>query len=449
MRWNRETIEALAPDAASIKAAQKLNSLNKWPLRQYNDRAIWGHCQGSGKKPYLTRIDVAEPAFKCSCPSRKFPCKHGLALFILYAENQSEFTPTDPCPDWVLEWLDSRDDRSEKKAAKAAAPAKPVDEQAQLKRQQQRSDNVRQGIADLRRWMEDTVQLGLAELVNKNFAYWRDIAARLVDSQAPGLANRINELGSIAVSGKDVMPRLVEKFGQLHLLLEAYARLDTLPEALQHDVRQLIGWSRTQDELLALPGVSDHWLVLGVLQRQDDNLINQTSWLYGLQHQQAACIVQYAHSSQRSNLSIGWQANMIIDGTLHFYPSATPIRAIVGEHQINDLIDKTQMPEGVTIDQAMADFKALQQLNPWHQGTHLWVKNVRFISDGEQLYLCDTDNPKLALLVSDQQCDVWQLMAMSGGHTVNCAFEFNGQTASPLGIEVDGFYYCVLSKGAL
>ncbi len=48
-----------------------------------------GLCQGSGRQPYQARVDLAEPAFKCSCPSRKFPCKHGLALLLLFAKTDT------------------------------------------------------------------------------------------------------------------------------------------------------------------------------------------------------------------------------------------------------------------------------------------------------------------------------------------------------------------------
>ena len=84
-------IAQLAPDAASNKAAAALGA-NKWPLLEKQGNALWGHCQGSGKNPYQTAVDLsAEPAFKCSCPSRKFPCKHGLALLLRYAENPERF----------------------------------------------------------------------------------------------------------------------------------------------------------------------------------------------------------------------------------------------------------------------------------------------------------------------------------------------------------------------
>ena len=68
-----EQITQIAPDAASVKAAKGLG-LSKWVLLEQHDHTIWGHCQGSGSNPYQTAVDLSgEPAFKCSCPSHKFP----------------------------------------------------------------------------------------------------------------------------------------------------------------------------------------------------------------------------------------------------------------------------------------------------------------------------------------------------------------------------------------
>ena len=79
---------AMSPDAASSKAAKGLQSISKWPSVGSDEVAVWGECQGSGSKPYQTQVDLSGPAFKCSCPSRKFPCKHGLALMLLRAAGQ-------------------------------------------------------------------------------------------------------------------------------------------------------------------------------------------------------------------------------------------------------------------------------------------------------------------------------------------------------------------------
>ncbi len=72
-----EQILALAPDTASAKAARPLAAARAWLQVARNGATLWGECQGSAKDPYRTQIDLSEPAFRCSCPSRKFPCKHG------------------------------------------------------------------------------------------------------------------------------------------------------------------------------------------------------------------------------------------------------------------------------------------------------------------------------------------------------------------------------------
>ena len=125
MPWTTEHILALAPDNSSLKAAQKLLTLSKWATLGADERALWGECQGSGSKPYLTRISLAEPAFKCSCPSRKFPCKHALALFLLHTEQTEAFSTSDP-PGWVSDWLAERSRRAESQTKRAETEVKKV-----------------------------------------------------------------------------------------------------------------------------------------------------------------------------------------------------------------------------------------------------------------------------------------------------------------------------------
>jgi uncharacterized Zn finger protein len=86
MTWTEEQIIALSPDAPSAKSGKDLAKAAKWVTTGASHRALWGECQGSGALPYRTGIDLRNTAFKCTCPSRKFPCKHGLGLFLLYIQ---------------------------------------------------------------------------------------------------------------------------------------------------------------------------------------------------------------------------------------------------------------------------------------------------------------------------------------------------------------------------
>ena len=74
-----EKIEALAPDQASLVAARKLVKASGWSgLSSDSAGLIWGECQGSGSSPYRVIVSEADAGYKCTCPSRKFPCKHSL-----------------------------------------------------------------------------------------------------------------------------------------------------------------------------------------------------------------------------------------------------------------------------------------------------------------------------------------------------------------------------------
>src|SRR4051812_47929336 len=105
--WTSQRVLALAPDPASAKAGQGLATARKWASLGFDGRAAWGECQGSGAKPYQVQVDLAEPAFKCSCPSRKFPCKHGIGLMLLFA---SDAFARGARPAWVEQWLAGRSD---------------------------------------------------------------------------------------------------------------------------------------------------------------------------------------------------------------------------------------------------------------------------------------------------------------------------------------------------
>ncbi len=122
MAVQSEQVQALAPDQSTLKAGRQLATTSAWLRPGSSADAIWGEHQGSGKNPYRTAVDLHDMATSCSCPSRKFPCKHALGLLLLYAE-QSAALPAAPALDWVDAWLERRRTREQQRlAGKQAAP---------------------------------------------------------------------------------------------------------------------------------------------------------------------------------------------------------------------------------------------------------------------------------------------------------------------------------------
>ena len=106
---------ALAPDAAVAHAARGLAVPTTWSNLGSDDVGVWGLYRGTSAEPYEVMVDRAGPAWRCSCPSRKVPCKHTLGLLLLWAEGN---VPTTVRPERAASWLAAR-------AAAAAAEAGP------------------------------------------------------------------------------------------------------------------------------------------------------------------------------------------------------------------------------------------------------------------------------------------------------------------------------------
>src|SRR5688572_4042048 len=92
-------IEAAAPNADAAKNGRGLVLKNKFAALHHSpdETLLFGRCAGSGKEPYLCSADFAAPeaaVYRCTCPSRQFPCKHSLGLLYAYAQGK-KFTAAD------------------------------------------------------------------------------------------------------------------------------------------------------------------------------------------------------------------------------------------------------------------------------------------------------------------------------------------------------------------
>jgi hypothetical protein len=330
MKYTTEQIIALAPDSSSVKSGRTLATVSKWQNLGQDEASLWGECQGSGAKPYQTAIDLEEPAFKCSCPSRKFPCKHSLGLFLLWASNAAALTQT-AAPPWVSEWLSKREEQKQRRDNKAARGAEvEVDEETKARRESQRAKRaldreakVTAGLKELELWLQDLIHAGLASAQSRPIGYWSHFAARMVDAQAPGVARRIRDLSNVMHSGGDWTERLLSQIGSLFLLVKAYERIENFPPETQADIRTAIGWTQKEDELPQENVVRDEWLVLGQrITGDDEGLRVSRTWLWGKLIKRGALILDFAVGGQP--LLPSFISGSSVDADLQIYPGNYP-----------------------------------------------------------------------------------------------------------------------------
>lgn len=424
-----QQVLALAPDAASAAAGRGLASARKWVTVGADARAVWGECQGSGRDPYQTIIDLEGPSFKCSCPSRKFPCKHGLGLLLQRATEAGAFPAGAEPPPWVEEWIRAREAHSERVAKKEVAP--PPDPEAKARRAEQsqaaRASRVAAGLEELDLWLRDMLRRGLASAQQQPSRYWETMAARLVDAQAPGAARMVRDLAGIPASGEGWPERLAERLSQLILLLEAYRRIDSLPEETQADVRSALGWTMREEEILAQSGVQDRWVIVGQRVTEEDRLRVQRTWLIGCGSGRPALVLRFAAANQPLDLT--FLPGVAMEGECAFWPGSCPLRAL--PKQLVPSATDGLPAAHPDLESATADFVDALAQNPWLEQFPLLLGGVFPVPRESGWGLRDSQGRCLA--IASAFGGGWRLLAVSGGHPVTVFGEWDGNALLPLG----------------
>jgi hypothetical protein len=415
VRLTPEQVLALAPDASAVSAGRELANPAKWASIGESELAAWGEAKGSGKNPYQTAVDLREIAYKCSCPSRKLPCKHALGLLLRHAK--SEIEPGTP-PTWVQEWLDKRAERSEQKAEKAASTpaASPADAE---KRTEKRWAKVLAGIEECESFLEDAVSQGL--YASQSARSWDQMAARMVDAQAPGIATRLKRIGNAIGVGDAWGPNVAGQLGNLTLLLEAAKRIETLSDGLKADVRTAVGIPFRKEDLTGEP-VEDVWDVLGSSIETEDRITTCRSWL------QARSTGEWALHLAFSAAGQPFDFQPLIGTAFHskaqYYPSAYPLRVNLTEIEPQPF----QPRKGGLIADGLEFAADVWAQNPWAERVPIPITAGSFGQKGSDWFVIDSTGRALPLMGEDP----WNLMALFGNQPIEIVGEWNGSSLNVL-----------------
>ncbi len=439
MAISLEKLEALAPDQASLAAARSLLRPALWPTLAEAEELCWGECQGSGATPYRVVVNEVDHGYKCTCPSRKFPCKHALALMWIRAEGKLSFVSS-PVPEWVKDWLSRRrpdnkpDNRhgnlevsQEDENQRAIRPSvrialqqetpKKADSQTDARSAAARERNraareaaILEGLAHLETWLSDQIDRGMVNFVATCNQTCRAIAQRLVDTKAPGLASRIDALPShLFTLAEAARPyAAVRELGQIHLISAAYRRASELDEALAADARQAVGWPVTREALLADPAVvRQHtcWTVFAVVtETQPDRLRRIETWLCREQTAQDdapqyAVLIDFVPVTGAA--SSGYVPGDQFEAELVYYRSSLPLRAVIASVSRGTQPSSHPVPAATTtLAGAYAQYERALQRLPWLGSFPLSFREATVRRRDDQLYLCDQ---QLALPVHSSQ----------------------------------------------
>ncbi|MCI5075046.1 SWIM zinc finger family protein [Oricola sp.] len=389
MSFSLADIEKLAPDQASLNAASKLTKPSKWPRLEFDDKAglYWGECQGSGSNPYRVVIDAGDHGYKCTCPSRKFPCKHAIALMWMVAGDASAFHPAET-PGWVSEWLGRRRKTAPtegpsqagapKSIATAGRPEKPEPaapeairqrEVAAAKRREKTQAAIAEAMGELDQWVGDQLRTGLNAFVADATERCRRIAARMVDLKAGALGGRIDEVPSriLTLDADEKPTAAMIELGKLVIIAKAWRR-----DPDDAEMRRIVSTSETRDQLLSDPAafrVTSTWEVVGEqIRTRPDGLVSHSTWLLDLLSPtpRFALLLDF-HPASTGRRESAFADGERFDADIVYYPARSPMRAVIGSRQALSGNGENPWPKPATDHRSdqLRDYAQTQATSPW------------------------------------------------------------------------------------
>ncbi|MCU6794059.1 SWIM zinc finger domain-containing protein [Paenibacillus sp. WQ 127069] len=225
-------VDSLAINASAMKNGRDLAKKKSFPMlgKSIDESLIFGECKGSGKEPYRCSVDLVkpdEPVFRCSCPSRQFPCKHILGLMYAYAQGDSFVTADIPAD--IVEKREKAEKREEKREEKKNEPQGEVSPKKKKTNQAALLKKIAaqlEGISLLEKLIHQLTQAGLGSLDKKTLKTLEDQSKQLGNYYIPGLQIAFRELLLEIGSANDLKDKesmysaIVEHLGILHTLVK-------------------------------------------------------------------------------------------------------------------------------------------------------------------------------------------------------------------------------------
>lgn len=204
-----QQIQAMAPNAAAAANGRKISQKGGFVRleRSADDTFYLGECTGSGKSNYITTVDFIEsdnPVCRCSCPSRQFPCKHGLAL--LYEILAKKNFGICEVPDDILKKREKKLAREAKNTAartdegvtsedpEAAARKKASAAKSAKAAKTKKLKKQMEGLELAARLIQDLTRAGLGTMGGTVLKNYEQLAKQLGDYYLPGPQRLLNGL---------------------------------------------------------------------------------------------------------------------------------------------------------------------------------------------------------------------------------------------------------------
>jgi len=432
-----EKILKLSKNRTTIHQAQKLSKSSYWKVWNKKGAYLWANFKGKSIQSYQPYIELSDPIkFKCNCSSRQNPCKHGLALLLLYQDQHEDFKTVDSFPKGLVDWIKAKKDVGtpvdENYLAEKAAKAS----QAKSANRQKRIDQMIAGSFHIQEWLLDVMKRGLAQLEGQPEEFWSSIVARAVDHKLGGLTFYINELYYLVHENDQWANLLPLKLAWLNQVLYGFQNFESWKPEWQMELLRIGGVTTKSEELENLPGVEDDWAILHLeITEADNGGYFRKCWLIGKKTNRLGYLMEF--NFREPKFSSLPKVGRWFNGEIVFYPGPTPLRMRIRKIG-NPLLNIKSLP-------GLDNFKSLnvfyqQNLknNPWLLELPVIVHDV-IPQYKDKAFLLDKNGKRIDL--DEVEENWWKVMAVSAGTPIAIFAIWNGYQMKLKGVSKQERYY--------
>lgn len=426
----------ICPIIFSVEKSALLAQPDFFAQRSFFEKIVFAEMPVATGVAHRVAVDLGSGVLYCSCPFRPRPCVHAQALAALHArDGASVFEEKNALLDWVVTLLNG----TVPNAALASASTAEDKDNARQQRRLERLERATNGLDDLERWLNDAMRHGLATLVSEDPGAFAHIASRMADASLPGLSRWLRLLGQVSPNRPDWAERVLDGLAQGYLAIRAFRKRSELSEGLLADLQAFVGIATRRDEVLASgERTTDDWAMLALREEplEGSDRLRRT-WLLGLNSGQFALLLDF--DVARQGFPPGFRPGTVQRGTLAYYPSAWPLRAIAADDltQIeHEFSSSWRLSGSGTLTDALARYALALAANPWLPQMPMLLTEVVPVTENDRFLVCDAEGKSLPVAVLNNTG--WQLLALSGGLPVSIFGEWDGSVFLPLAVLADG-----------
>ncbi len=391
----------------------------------------WSRLQGGAPEPYSLVFACSEATATCSCALRERPCVH-VRAFVHWIRSIGfeQIAETETLPEWLPLAAAGRQQQF--------AQHNSDNRLMTAKRRQERLDRASRGLEELKLWLDDLGRRGLATVIAEEPDIFGHMAVRMSDASLVGLSRRLRLLSSLE---RDPVRWPEQVMGELTLAwmaIRTYERRHGMPELLLDDLEQYLGISVRKEEVYSRGAhLNDVWVVLGKQEAQVERGLDvRRTWLFGRTTHRFVLLVDYAYGQA---FPAGFAAGSAWSGTMAFYPSAHPLRALQAGDSAPVVGEEPQIPSGWSVAAFRHAYAASLGKQPWllvFPGILEGVLPVQ--TTAGDWFLVDKNGDTVSMPGQDPW--YWVLLSMGARERIRVFGEWNGRQFYPITAQAEGFY---------